>query len=223
MPRRRPRHLVPAVGLLAALLSGLLSGCSSEPLPDAAALLSDSATAMREVASTRVALEVDGTLPGVPIKSADGVLTKDGSAQGSVSLDMGAQPFVFDFVILGRDLYLKGPTGGFRKLSVGSLPYDPSLIMNPDRGVPAVLDAGQQAETTKHEDADGVDSYRVETTFPADAVGPLVPGYDAGSSSTVWIATEGSRLVKATLPTTEGTLTFRFTDFDAPTHITPPI
>lgn len=217
-----PRRLLRLHALLAALFIALLTSCgSSGPLPPATQLLSDSSNAMKTVTSTKANLDVDGTVPGIPIKSAQGVLKKDGSAKGTVSLDMGAQPFELDFVIIGKDLYLKGPTGGFRKLSA-ALPYDPTLILDPNRGVPHVLASGTDAETEGREQVNGVDSYRVQTKFPQAAIGKLVPGYDPNSDSQIWIAASGFRVTQAEFPTTDGKITLRLSDYDAPVSITPP-
>jgi lipoprotein LprG len=219
-----PRRILSLLALLAALFTALLTSCGgpSQPLPDGAKLLSDSSNAMKTVTSTKANIDVEGTVPGIPIKSAEGVLKKDGSAKGAVSLDMGAQPFELAFVIIGKDLYLKGPTGGFRKLSY-TLPYDPTLIMDPKRGLPNVLSSGTESETETQEQTNGVDSYRVQTKFPQAAIGKLVPGYDPNSESQVWIASKGFRVVQAEFPTTDGKITLRFSDYDAPVAITPPI
>ncbi|HEY2723411.1 MAG TPA: LppX_LprAFG lipoprotein [Pseudonocardiaceae bacterium] len=219
MPRRRLRFLA----LLAAVSTTVLTACgSSGPLPDGSRLLSQSATSMRSLNSAKADIQVDGTLPGLPIKSANGVLTKEGSAKGTVSLDMGKQPFELAFVVIGQDVYLKGPTGGFRKLS-SSLPYDPRLIMDPKRGIAGVLSSGTDVQTEDHEQANGVDSYKVQVKFPQKAVGGLVPGYDPSQPSEVWIASSGFRLVQGEFPTTDGKVTFRLSDFNAPTDIKPPI
>src|SRR6201999_3837706 len=83
MPRRHRR----LVALLAVLITTVLLGScggneagksGAPPLPGGSELLADSAKAMRGVTSTRVSINVDGDLPGVPIKSAEGQLTNEG-------------------------------------------------------------------------------------------------------------------------------------------------
>lgn len=224
MPRRR-RRLFTLLAVLTALITAC-GGQSSSDLPEGAGLLADSATAMRTVTSARVGIDVEGELPGVPIKSAQGQLTSDGSASGTASLDMGRQLFEVTFVIIGEDLYLRGPTGGFQKLSTSSafLVYDPTVILDPDRGVAAVLAGGTGATTEAREQVEGVDSYRVQATFPGQTLGSLAPGSTQDSTGQVWIATEGSRLVQTRFPLADGaTVTVRFSDYDAPAEITPPI
>lgn len=211
-----------------ALLGVLLTSCggqSASSLPDGAELLADSATAMRTVMSARVGIDVEGGLSGVPLRSAEGQLTRDGSASGTASLDMGQQLLELEFVIIGEDLYIRGPTGGFRRLSASSafLAYDPTLILDPDRGVAGVLASGTAATTEAREQVGGVDSYRLRATFPSQTLGAFVPGLDQESTGQVWIAAEGFRLVQARFPTTDDTvITLRFSDYNAPANITAP-
>jgi lipoprotein LprG len=100
--------------------------------------------------------------------------------------------------------------------------YDPSLILNPDRGIAAALASGSEATTETREQVDGVDSYRLRARFPAQPLGTLVPGFAADKPGRLWVAAQGARLVKAEFPTTTGTITVHFSDFDAPVEITPP-
>ncbi|MGH4012681.1 MAG: LppX_LprAFG lipoprotein [Pseudonocardiaceae bacterium] len=229
MPRRHLRLLA----LLAALVTTLLTSCGGAAeereapppaLPDGAGLLADSAEAMRTVTTTRVGIDVQGNLPGLPIQAAQGQLTREGAAKGTATVEQSGQLVELDFVIIKDRLYLRGPTGGFRVLpaSTAGLVYDPSMILDPDRGVAAVLASGTAAKTEAREQVGGVDSYRVRARFSGQSLGRLVPGLTQDSTGQVWIAAEGFRLVQARFPTTGGAVTFRFTDFDAPADIIAP-
>jgi len=215
--------------LFAALIIALVTSCSGSggqktTLPDGAALLADSAKAMRAVTTTHFAVDVQGSTPGVQLRSADGRLTREGSAQGSARVDEGRQTLELQFVIIGQTLYLRPPTGPVQKLplSFAGAVYDPSAILNPDKGIAAGLASGTGATTEAREQADGVDSYRLRVKFPAQPLGALVPGLDPDKTSEIWVAAQGSQLVKAQFPTSYGTATVRFSDFDAPVTITPP-
>jgi lipoprotein LprG len=213
--------------LIAALIIALVTSCSSgqkADLPNGATLLADSATAMRAVTSTHFAVAVEGNSPGVQLRSAEGQLTRAGSAKGVAKVDEGAQLLELGFVIIGQDLYLRPPTGPVQKLplSFAGTVYDPSLILNPDRGIAAALASGTGPTTETREQADGVDTYRLQVKFPAQPLGSLVPQLAQDKTSEIWIATQGSRLVKAQFPTTYGSDTVHFSDFDAPVEITPP-
>jgi lipoprotein LprG len=218
------------VVFLAALFVALVTSCAGtggQPkatLPDGTALLADSAKAMRAVTTTHFTLDVQGNTPGVQLRSADGQLKRDGSAKGVAKVDEGRQLLELQFVIIGQDLYLTPPTGRIQKLplSFAGAVYDPSVILNPDRGIAAALASGTGATTEAREQVDGVDSYRLRVTFPAQPLGAVVPELAPDKSSEIWVAAQGSRLVKAQFPTTYGTGTVHFSDFDAPVDIAPP-
>lgn len=238
---RRIRRL--SSGILAVLAtSGALlgaAGCTgddagggdADSLPDATALLRDSATAMGEVQTLAFHLDIDGTVPGVGISSADGLLTSDGAVSGTGALITGDATSEIEFVILGERLYLKGPTGGFQELpsSVAATVYDPSRILDPELGVPALL-AGASAATTKAADeVDGADAYCIEATLAKEDLGVLLPQVAGDLTGLLWVAADDpKRLLKATVevPADEGgepaTVTLTLTDFDEPVEITPP-
>ncbi|MGH8917291.1 MAG: LppX_LprAFG lipoprotein [Actinomycetes bacterium] len=217
---------------LLALLTALLTACGAEveetnppaTLPDGATLLADSADAMRTVTTTRVGIDVQGELPTFPIKAAKGQLTREGQAKGTATVEQLGQTIELDFVIIGEKLYLRGPTGGMRELPASGvgLVYDPSVILDPDRGVAKVLASGAAAKTEAHEQVGDVDSYRVQASFSGQSLGRLVPGFTQDTTGQVWIASAGFHLVQARFPSTGGAVTFRFTDFDAPADITAP-
>lgn len=225
MPRRRSGPVAVLVALVVALCGAALPSCGTDqPLPDGAALLSQAATAMREVTSVSFDARIDGDLP-VPIRSAQGQLSRDGSAQGTVVIDLGAQNYEATFVILGDKLYLRGPTGGFQELSRSSafLTYDPTLILDPNQGVAAVLESGTRPETEAREQVDGVDTYRVRVFFSEQSLGRFVPGYAVDRPSRLWIAADDSRIVRAEFPMQTGTVHFRFFAYNAPVEVTAPI
>lgn len=214
---------------IAALIIALVTSCSGSSgqtanLPNGAALLADSAKAMRGVTSTRFTLDVEGNAPGVQLRSAAGQLTRAGSAKGVAKVDEGAQLLELQFVIIGQDLYLRPPTGPVQKLplSFAGTVYDPSVILNPDRGIAAALASGTGPTTATREQVDGVDTYQLQVKFPAQPLGSLVPQLAQDKTSEIWVAAQGSRLIKAQFPTTYGSATVHFADFDVPVDITPP-
>jgi lipoprotein LprG len=218
--------------LLSALLMSLIialvtacSGSSGQTLPQGSTVLADAAKAMRTVNTTHFALDVQGETPGVQLRSANGQLTREGSAKGTAKVDEGRQLLELEFVIIGQDLYLRPPTGGVQKLplSFAGAVYDPSIILNPDKGIAAALASGKEATTEDREQVDGVDTYRLKVTFPAQPLGTLVPGLAQDKTSEIWVATQDSRLIKAQFPTTSGTITAHFSQYDAPAQITPPV
>lgn len=217
------------VALFAVLVIALVTSCGGggeqkTTLPDGTRLLADSAAAMRTVTTIHFTIAVQGNVSGVPLRYADGQLTREGSAKGTARVDQGGQLVQHEFVIIGNTLYLREPTGSFQKLpsSVAGAVYDPSVILNPDRGIAAVLASGRNATTEAHEPLAGVDTYRLRVTFPQQSLSTLVPGLSKDTTGQVWIAAQGSRLVEAQFRETDGTISVHFSDYDAPVTINAP-
>ena len=224
------RLVAPFAAFIMSLIIALVTACGGSTghtanLPQGSTVLTDSAKAMRTVNTTHFSFDVQGNAPGVQLRSAEGQLTREGSAKGTAKVDEGRQLLELQFTIIGQDLYLRPPTGPVQKLplSVAGTVYDPSIILNPDRGIAAALASGQNANTQEREQVDGVDTYRVEVTFPAQPLGTLVPGLATDKPSEIWVAVQGSRLIKAQFPTTSGSITAHFSDYDAPAQITAPV
>jgi lipoprotein LprG len=215
-----------------AMVPTACSGGPTEPeLPNAIELLSRGADAMRAVTSAAVDIAVDPAVTSVPIRSANGTITSDGKAEGTAVLTLGGgAPLEYQLVVTGDVLYLKGPTGGFSPLPLASAAaiYDPTAILDPDRGTAALLAGADQGATEAREVSDGVDAYRVKASFPAERVAALVPGVTQPVPGVVWLDAATSRLVRAELDLPDGPagaggpVTVRMSEFDAPVSITPP-
>ena len=212
--------------LLLAAVTAVAAACTGpeEQLPDGRQLLRQSSQAMTQVDSARFVVDVQGTVEGTSMTHAEGQLTRDGDAQGTARLALGRQTTEIRFVIVDRVLYLQGPTGGFRQLPVeaATTVYDPSVVLDPQRGIPALLNSATAARTEAREEVNGVDAYRVSATLPGDRLSVLVPGATQSLTGQLWIAVKGSRLVQARFPLPGGTTTVRLSEFDAPVQITPP-
>jgi lipoprotein LprG len=236
MPRTRSTRALYA--FTAALLAGALAltGCKDKKdstlpndAPDGATLLSESATAMENVQSVHFTLTANGSINGLQLHSAEGDLKKSGDAKGSATVDEGAL-ISLEFVIIGETIYLKGPTGGYQSLplALASTVYDPSAILDPDRGVVKLLRTATNAKTVAKEQVAGADAYKVTFTPDITALGALVPGATAGSTATVWVDAATKRTVKgefvwpAAGGNAGGTVTITFSDFDKPVDISAP-
>ncbi|OXM62715.1 LppX_LprAFG lipoprotein [Amycolatopsis vastitatis] len=214
-----------------ALSAAIVTGCSSSgdaALPDAGALLKDSAQAAGGVTSTHFTLKVNGTVPGLSVHSLDGDLTKanGGGAKGTGTLELMGQVVDAQFVLVNGSLYIKGPTGGFQKIPavLSSSIYDPSAILDPQRGIPKVLSSVQGPKTDGTEDVDGTPTYRVTGTVPKDALAALVPGVSSDANATFWLRRDGGHLpVKASLGYQGGgSVDVTLSDVDKPVTITAP-
>ena len=222
-------------GLLAAAVTGMLalSGCSSTTTtatPTAAALtapevLAKSAAAMATVTSAAFTIAVDGQLPAVTVQAAEGELTAAGDAQGSAKITQFGQLLEVEFVLVGGDLYIKGPTGGFTTVPAalaGSV-YDPSAILDPDKGVAKVLSSVQNPTLTS---SDG-DSWVVSGTVPTAVAAGLVPGIATDVDGVFTIAMATGYLTAADLSLTgedgkPATVTVGLSNINEPVSISPP-
>lgn len=215
--------------LIMSLIIALVTACGGQTanLPPGATVLADSAKAMRTVNTTHFAVDVQGDVRGVQLRSANGQISREGSAKGTASVDEGRQLLELQFVIIGDRLYLSGLPGGIQQMSASVLKdyFDPRPILKPDGGIASVLASGQEATTEAREQIDGVDSYRLQVTFPAQPLTTLAPGLGLvpDKPTEIWVAVQGSRLIKAQFPTTAGSVTTHFSEYDVPVQITPPV
>jgi lipoprotein LprG len=236
MPRIRPL-LALLVGI-PLLLAGV-SACTTKPTPGAAptgnlpagdTLVKDSAAAMRDVQTAKFLITADGTVAGLSLKRAEGTLTRAGNAQGTAQITEAGMDVELSFVIVGDKIYVKGPTGGYQTLplALAASVYDPSAILDPDRGIAKVLSTATDAKTESQESVDGKPAWRVALKVNGDNLSTIIPGMTGTVPAKVWISTADKRLLKATFTTPDSgsakgaTVTVTFTDYDAPATITAP-
>ncbi|GLW13180.1 hypothetical protein Misp01_83080 [Microtetraspora sp. NBRC 13810] len=230
MGLRRFSGLVVAL-LAVVVLVGACTGAGGEgggaTLPDGAELLKKSSEAMRVVKSVAFSVEAEGR-PPVPVRKADGRLTADGDADGTIQIDLLGSLQELQFVLLGDKVHFKGLTGGFQEMTKDELAtiYDPSAILSADRGVPALLGAATKVTTEGEEKVGDADAYRVAASLPQQVLLPLVPGIGQAVDGKLWIDKASSRLLKASLPLgsgdNSGTVAVTFRDYDVPVEVKAP-
>ena len=112
---------------------------------------------MAEVKSAHFVIDVNGKISGLSLKRAEGDLTQQGSARGTASIEQFGPAIEAKFVIVGSDLWLKAATGGYQKLPLAAAAtvYDPSAILDPNRGVAKLLSSVKTATTQAKETLDG--------------------------------------------------------------------
>ncbi len=215
------------VGMLLAV--GLAAGCSSGEdtagLPDGAQVLKDAAAASGAISSAHFTLKVNGSVPAIPVQEADGDLTKEGAAKGTVKLTLMGNLFDGEFVLVDGGLHIKGPTGGWQQLpaALTSSLYDPSAILDPQRGVAKVLGGLKDPVTEAREDVAGESTLRVVGTATQDDVSSLVPGVTGDTRVTVWVSEATKRPVKASVALPDNaSVDLTLTDVDVPVTVTPP-
>ncbi|MFI5896300.1 LppX_LprAFG lipoprotein [Actinoplanes sp. NPDC051513] len=229
----------PVLVLLAALVA--VTSCTSSGdkndkkdesaagMPDAGTLLKDSATAMREIKTAKFLITADGAISGLSLRRAEGTLTREGDAEGTAQIEQAGTNVDLTFVIVGDKIYIKGPTGGYQALplSLAATVYDPSAILDPDKGIAKVLSTATDAKIEAAEAVDGTDAWRVALTANGADLATIIPGVTGDTPGKVWLGQQDKRLHKAvfTLPAeggATGTVTVTFQEFDAPVDIKAP-
>jgi lipoprotein LprG len=228
--------MIALVAVLVALTSCKPGGSKSPAaapsasLPPGDTLVKDSAAAMRDIKTAKFEITADGQVAGLNLHRAEGTLTKEGNAKGTAQIDQNGVNVELAFVIVGDKIYLKGPTGGYQQLplALAATIYDPSAILDPDRGIAKVLSTATDAKTEATENIDGKAAFRVAANLPSADLSTIVPGVTGSVPGKLWISTDNKRLVKATftLPASGdakgGTATVVFKEFDQPVTISAP-
>jgi lipoprotein LprG len=184
---------------------------------------------MSDVTSAHFSLKIDGSLSTLPVRSAEGDTARTGQTSATANLDIGGNLIQYTILITGGNAYLKGPTGGYTKVPVSTI-YDPSRLLDPTAGLAAVLGKATNGTTEASEQVDGVSAYRVRAKIPGnvlEGLTTLAPGQDT-LNATLWIAADGSRLLKATIPfrsvnaSKDTVVTATLSNFNAPVSVQTP-
>ncbi|RRR99198.1 LppX_LprAFG lipoprotein [Glycomyces terrestris] len=219
----RSRHPLTGAALAACALLAACSG-GADDLPPADEALPSAAAAMAAAESVHFELTVDGDVEGLAVERADGVVTADGEAEGAGVITALGMDLEIDYTIVGDSAYVKGATGGYQEIPVGDemLPYDPTVLLDPDRGVAALLDAVESATPEDAETIDGVATYRYEVVFDPAAFAEFLPAAGDWNTATVWFDQERLRVVRAEFAQGDATVALAFDDYDEPVEIVAP-
>jgi len=185
---------------------------------------------MKDVEGAKFDLQGKGSIAGVEVDDAQGTVTSDGRAQGVVHIKQAGSIVEIELVVVGKDVYIKGPTGQFIKVdpSVAGAVFDPSQILSPDRGLARLLEFATEAKTVGEEEIDGVDTWKVEAQLDGTLVSHLVPLPAVNKvPGTLWISKDDNKLVQIAVeaPQADGStanLTLHLSDFGVQPEITPP-
>ncbi|MCD0445624.1 LppX_LprAFG lipoprotein [Glycomyces sp. A-F 0318] len=202
--------------VLSALVLVAAGACSGEETPPAEDVIPEAAEAMAELESLRFDLAVEGDVEGLSVKTAEGVVTADSAAEGTGTITALGMDLEVEYVILGPDAYVKGPTGGHQRIPVGDemLPYDPTILLAPDRGIPALLEAVDSAEPQDTDVVSGFDTYRYAVVFEPSVFADFIPAEGNWNEATVWFDQETARVVKAEFTQGDAVITMLLSDFD---------
>ncbi len=215
--------------LLAATL--LISGCSkksSEPLPDAAGLLTQSIASTKKLQSAHLEIVVNGTIDGLMVKSLSGDLTNVPAVaiKGNSTISMGGSAVDIELVVLDGTLYAALTPNSWLDMGPAAEIYDPSVILNPDEGLANMLTNLTDAKSEGVETVGGVPTVKITGKIGADAVNKLIPPLKASAPlpSTVWIEKDApNRLVQAQVDQSQGNnVQLTLSEWDKPVTVTKP-
>lgn len=218
-----------AAAILACLL--VVAGCGGgdADLPAVEELLPAAADEMAGVETTRMVVETEAGLTELALRRVDGRLTRSGDAVGTAAIEQFGALMEISFVVVGDTFYYQ-LIGGWQELplSEASTLYDPSAILDPERGVAHLLRAATDGTVEARETVSGVDVYRVSATLPGEALGSLLPGVVESAPGTLWIGAERPLLHRAEVTLAgaaggeAGTATVTWSEFDTPVEISAP-
>lgn len=215
--------LVTAAGCSSTSTGSGGTGGTGGPLPDGTGLLKDAAESIKPITSATFALRITGQVPGIPVKEVSGDLTRKGDAVGKAQLDQFGQTFEVDFVLLEKKLYLKAVTGGWQELGDATRIYDPSAILDPERGVAKLLTSIESPVTEAREDVGGAGTFRVAGKVAKDKVRSLVP-VESDVAVKVWVKQDGGHQpVRAVVEVSPGnSAEISLSDVNKPVTVTKP-
>jgi lipoprotein LprG len=225
------KRLLASATVAMLLAVGACSSSEKGALPDGAALLRRAAASMRTVQSGRFTLEVKGQIGGLDVRRAEGVMTRDGEASGTVDLEQDGQLVEFDVVYVRGAVYVRGPTGPFQTVSpvlAGNI-YDPTALLAPSGGLAELLATAHKPTTTDTEDVEGTEAFRVRATLDGKVLAPLIPNpVPRTVPATLWIGADVPHLLKTETSFPAGTssgataVTLTISDFNLTVDVTPP-
>ena len=230
MPMRRRIHAAVLVAL--ALITALVAGCSSSdsasnaPLPDAATLLKQSSDTTKNLKSVHLVLQVTGSIPNLPVHSLTGDLTNVPAvaAKGNANITAFGQTINADFVVANGNLYAALSPNKWTNFGPAADIYDPSVILDPAKGLANILANFTNAKSDGRETINGIRTVRVKGTVNGPVIGAIVPEINNPVPATSWIREDGNHdLVRASVETSPGnTIDITLSNWNQPVTVSAP-
>jgi lipoprotein LprG len=229
-----PNHALRASVVLACALA--VTGCSgadgeSDRPPED--VLADARTTLDETSGVTLSLSTDDLPDGVTgLKGASGVGTHAPAFDGTLTVVLAGTDFNVPIVAVDDLVYAQIPlTPGWSEVDPGEYGApDPAMLMSPDEGFSALLEATEDLEEGESVRG-GEDNREVLTeytgTVPGDVVENIIPSASGEFDATYTITSDGelreARLTGVFYPDTESmTYTIGFTDYGTEKEITAP-
>jgi lipoprotein LprG len=225
------RRLFAVVLAVFALCTTPITACSSNntsnaPLPDAATLLNQSAQTTRNLKSVHLVLQVTGQIPNLPVHTLTGDLTNSPAvaAQGNANITVLGSTLNADFVVADGNLYAALTPNKWTNFGSAADIYDPSVILDPTRGLANVLANFKNPTSDGRETINGVQTVRVKGTVDGQTIGAIVPEVNNAVPATAWMREDGDHdLVKAEVQISPGNLIdMTLSDWNKPVTVNKP-
>ena len=198
----RPRRRTPLFLACAALVAGILAGCSDDQgsVTDERSLdevMELAKTTLDETSGVNLSLKTSDLPPGVTgVKEATGVGVHPPAFDGSLTVVLSGTDFNVPVIAVDDKVYAQIPlTPGWSDVDPAEYGApDPARLMSPDAGFSAMLPATedlQEGESVRG----GEDNREVLTEFtgtvPGDAVSNILPGAEGDFDATYTITADG--------------------------------
>jgi hypothetical protein len=232
----RTRRTVAVVGLVLLPIVALACSLGGGPTADPAKVLQESGPALGQVKSASVELKFGSgaTFFGYTVVSASGKVKLPSDSQVTIKAKQSSDSLIeIGVTTVGAQTWITVPFLGVQEVTGGQAAAVPSMgrILDPTNGLPGVLANSRNPHLLGSETVDGVDSWKIQTTYSAgqvsQAVQPLSPTGDI--DATVWIGKADHLLRKALLKGNlftadkSTTLEVRLHDFNADVNIAKPV
>ena len=226
----------PASLLAGAALAATLAGCaqhSTTGTADAAALVTQSAAAMRAVTGAHFTLNADGKVPNLKVTKVEGDVSSTPAPVGTATATVAAGLDAVDTKLIYTDgrLYSDiADPGHWTDYGDGSSIYNISILLNPQKGLANALATLKNPTAAVHEDIDGVPATRITATSSTTDIALLAGATKAPEKArevpvTVWIAdTDPHHLLKAQVDITpDAHVSMTLSDFGKTVTATKPV
>ncbi len=201
---------------------------STEPLPDAAAILQESSATTAELASVHLTLAVTGSMANMPVTALDGDVTQQPgpAAKGYAKIAYRGAPAYVAFVVFGGDFYVSQDGGRWVDYGPAAKFYDAASILSPDTGLAGLLTDFVDPEVEGRETVDDVHTVRISGEVSAEVAQKIVPQLQATkrTACTVWIEETGEHhLVALKLASgDDNAVAITFSNWNAPVTVGKP-
>ncbi|ORB04623.1 hypothetical protein BST33_00315 [Mycolicibacter minnesotensis] len=200
---------------------------STEPLPDAAAILREASDTVAQADSVHLSLLVIGNVENMAATAVDADVTRSPApaARGYAKIAYRGAPAYVRFVVSGGHFFVFEEGGRWIDYGPAGDLYDAAGILSPGTALAGMLTDFVDPEVESRELVDGVHTVRITGQISADTATRIVPQLRPGkrTSCTVWIQETGDhQLVALKLDAGDDAVQMDFSNWNAPVSIAPP-